>query len=144
MRVSTVLGIRFTTRVLGFVVLLLSMACGPARPVGAPLPQPVAAPLLPSASAPADVVFVIPPETYAAELRGEPVFAVPNEIQLIVGQSITVRNDDHAMHYFFDIPIAPGQSVRKTFNQTGRYGYNPGLSCSIVRDGSVSVVVSDR
>jgi hypothetical protein len=139
-----VLGIRSAACVLGLGALLLSAACVPALPAGAPLPRPVAAPRQPIVSAPADVVFVIPPGTYAAELRGEPTFAVPPEIRLVSGQSITVRNDDHAMHYFFDIPIAPGQSVRKTFNQPGRYGYSPGLSCSIVRDASVSIAVSAR
>jgi hypothetical protein len=111
-------------------------------PVGAPVPLAAPAPLRARpAGPPPDVVLVVPPGTFAAEMRGEPAFSMPSHIRLVVGQSITVRNDDQAMHYFFDVPVAPGQSFRKTFSKPGSFGYSPGLSCSLAREGGVTVEV---
>jgi hypothetical protein len=93
-------------------------------------------------AAPADLVFVIPPGTFASEMRGEPSFSLPPTIRLVTGQAIVIRNSDQAMHYFFDIPVPPGQSIQKTFNRPGTFGFSPGLSCSIARDGSTTIEVS--
>ena len=93
-------------------------------------------------AAPPDLVFVIPTGTFDAELRGEAdAYTIPSELHVLPGQAIVVRNDDHAMHYFFDIPIAPGQTVTKSFSRPGTFGYGGGLSCSVSKTGSVTVVV---
>lgn len=89
----------------------------------------------------ADLVLSIPAGTWAAEARGEPAYTLPAEIQLVAGQSVVVRNEDDAMHYFFYVPIAPGQSLRKTFSQPGRYGYSGPLSCSIISGSALTVTV---
>ncbi len=111
---------------LGGIYLL--EAPGPAAPLAAPPP-------------PEDVVFVIPPGTAAAAMRGEPAFALPKEIRLVPGGSIVIRNEDQAMHYFFDTPVAPGTTYRRTFSQAGRFGYSGGLSCSIDKGGWNGVIV---
>ena len=88
---------------------------------------PTAAPATP----PPDLLFVIPPGTAAAKLRGEPAFSLPPVIRVQTGQAIAVQNDDQAMHYFFSLPVAPGQTVRKPFLAVGRFGYSTLQSCSI-------------
>lgn len=90
---------------------------------------------------PGDVTFVIPAGTAAAQMRGEPGFTLPGEIHLAAGQSIVVVNGDQAMHYFFDAPIAPGQSLRMTFNRAGVFRYRGALSCSIASGDSGLIVV---
>jgi hypothetical protein len=93
------------------------------------------------APAPTDVAFVIPAGTEAALERGEPAFQFPDEIQLQAGQSVVITNQDYAMHYFFDIPVAPGQTIRKPFTRVGAFVYQGGLSCSISRTNSIKVRV---
>ena len=45
------------------------------------------------------------------------------------------------MHYFFDIPVAPGQTIRKVFPRSGEFVYQGGLSCSISRSNTIKVRV---
>jgi hypothetical protein len=102
-----------------------------------------AAPASGAVSTPAaDVVFVIPVGTEAALDRGESAFQFPEEIQVRAGQSVVITNQDHAVHYFFDIPVAPGQTIRKPFLRAGAFVYQGGLSCSISRSSTIKVRVS--
>lgn len=93
----------------------------------------------PAASAPADVIFVIPQGTEAALNRGEAAFQFPDEIHVATGRSVVITNQDYAMHYFFDIPVAPGQTIRKVFPRSGEFVYQGGLSCSISRSNTIRV-----
>src|SRR5689334_20736902 len=88
-----------------------------------------------------DVVFVIPPGTEAALERGAPAFQFPEEIELKAGNAVVITNQDYAMHYFFDIPVAPGQTIRKPFARPGGFVYQGGLSCSISRSNTIKVRV---
>ena len=97
-----------------------------------------------SAATPEDRVFVIPRGTAAARMRGESIVTIPSTIHLVAGQSVVVKNEDVAMHYFFDAPIAPGETVRKRFDHPGTYGYSSILSCSIGEIESLTVVVGER
>ena len=108
------------------LVTLLAVACAPAP--------------IPVRSTGGDVVFVIPPGTESALERGEPAFQFPQEIRLAVGKSVVITNQDYAMHYFFDIPVAPGQTIRKPFPRAGEFVYQGGLSCSISRSNSIKVL----
>ena len=92
---------------------------------------------------PPDLVFVIPTGTAAAQMRGEPIFTIPSELTVLSGQSIVIRNDDRAMHYFAEAPIAPGQTYRKTFDRRGAFGYGAVLSCSIAERRTLTVRVVD-
>jgi len=89
-----------------------------------------------------DVTFVIPAGTEAALERGDVgAFQFPDDIQLRAGESVVVTNNDYAMHYFFDIPVAPGQTIRKPFPRPGAFVYQGGLSCSINRSNAIKVRV---
>jgi hypothetical protein len=90
-------------------------------------------------SATADVTFVIPQGTEAALNRGEAAFQFPDEIRVATGRSVVITNQDYAMHYFFDIPVAPGQTIRKVFPRSGEFVYQGGLSCSISRSNTIRV-----
>lgn len=49
------------------------------------------------------------------------------------------------MHYFFDVPIAPGRSLRMTFNRAGTFRYRGALSCSIASgDNGLIVIVNEK
>jgi hypothetical protein len=100
------------------------------------------APSIASLSAPpTDVTFVIPSGTEAALDRGERAFQFPDEIHVQAGHSVVITNQDYAMHYFFDIPVAPGQTIRKPFPRAGDFVYQGGLSCSISRSNTIKVRV---
>jgi hypothetical protein len=89
-----------------------------------------------------DVSFDIPPGTDAALERGDPApFQFPDVIEVHAGQSVVITNHDYAMHYFFDIPVAPGETIRKPFPRTGEFVYQGGLSCSISRSNAIKVHV---
>lgn len=111
-----------------FVMMVVSAACAAPTPSAARPDAP-------------DVTFVIPAGTEAALERGEPAFQFPEEIQVSAGHSVVIANQDYAMHYFFDIPVAPGQTVRKPFARQGSFVYQGGLSCSISRTNTIKVRV---
>ncbi|MFN8526470.1 MAG: hypothetical protein U0821_25495 [Chloroflexota bacterium] len=91
-----------------------------------------------------DVNFVIPFGAAAAEMRGEAILAVPPRVELRPGQTIAIRNDDQAMHYFFETPISPGQTLRKSFETPGRHTYSLTLSCSIANTSTLTVDVLEN
>lgn len=108
------------------LVTLIAVACSPAQ--------------APTQLTGGDVSFVIPEGTESALERGEPAFQLPREIQVHAGNSVVITNQDYAMHYFFDIPVAPGQTIRKPFPRSGAFVYQGGLSCSISRSNSIKVL----
>jgi hypothetical protein len=118
-------------RVVRVAVLVLALAAcaAPARPAAPPAP-------------PSDVVFVVPRGTAEAELRGEDLLEIPSPIQLVAGQRVVFKNEDVAMHYFFQQPVAPGQTLERTFDRPGAYTWSGVLSCSIGKATSLRVVVS--
>jgi len=115
------------------LMALLGMGCA-----ASPTSQAAAAP---ASRVGADVVFVIPNGTEAALERGDPAFQFPDKIDVEVGSSVVITNQDYAMHYFFDIPVAPGQTIRKPFPRRGEFVYQGGLSCSISRSNTIKVQV---
>jgi hypothetical protein len=90
------------------------------------------------------LMFVIPPGTAAAEMAGEPTYALPPRVNVAVGQPVVIRNDDRAMHYLFDSPIAPGQTFTKVFNTAGEFRYAGAMSCSIAPDKKTGVIFDVR
>jgi plastocyanin len=95
-----------------------------------------------AATPPPDVVFVVPLGTAAAELRGEDLLQIPSPIKLVAGQRVVFKNEDVAMHYFFQQPVAPGQTLERTFDRPGTYTWSGVLSCSIGKASSLRVQVS--
>lgn len=121
----------FTTRTaltISVCALLAAVACSPSASSTQSTPA-------------ADVQFVIPSGTEAALDRGEAAFHFPDEIAVQAGWSVVITNQDVAMHYFFDIPVAPGQTIRKAFPRAGEFVYQGGLSCSISRSNTIRVRV---
>ena len=104
-------------------------------------PPPATAPQM---SLPRDLLLVIPRGTAALQMRGEGGVAIPPQIELTAGAAIAVRNEDEAMHYFFSLPVAPGQTIRREFPTAGKYGYTSILSCSLAGSESVMVTVHPR
>lgn len=123
------------------LVALVALATGCTTGVTAAPANGPSASAAHSAPQPQDLVFRIPPGAAAAFLRGEAAPTVPDIIRITRDQGITIRNEDSAMHYFFYLPIPPGQTVRKTFEQPGAYGYSGVASCSIARLKSITVIV---
>jgi len=117
-----VISARFLLVVFGVVAVLLVSGCA-------------------TSSAPRDVVFTIPPGTDSALQRGEPAFQFPEQILVPTGRAVVITNQDYAMHYFFDIPVAPGQTISKSFPRSGEFVYQGGLSCSISRTNAIRVRV---
>ena len=62
-----------------------------------------------SSGTPPNLVFVIPRGTASADMRGAPIFTVPSAMTVLSGQSMVIQNDDQVMHYFAEVPIAPGR-----------------------------------
>lgn len=124
---------RLAPVVLGAALMLVAGCAAPPVRLGPTVATP-----------PADLLFVIPAGTANADMRGEPSFKIPSELTVITGQSIAVQNDDQAMHYFAEAPIAPGQTYRKTFGRPGEFGYGSVLSCSVAERHTVTVTVVDR
>jgi hypothetical protein len=110
-------------RLLALLLLLVSACAGQSTP-------------------PADLRYEIPAGTAQAELRGEAVAVVSSPIKVRVGQRIVIRNDDQAMHYFFEMPVAPGQELVKSYDQPGRFTYSGVRSCSVGGITSLTVEVS--
>lgn len=102
--------------------------------------SPAAVPPIPAR--PADLIFVIPRGAAEAEMRGEESVPIPSPIHLRVGQRVVIRNDDHAMHYFFEAPISPGETLTRAFPEPGRFIYSGMQSCSLTHATSLVVEVS--
>lgn len=105
------------------LVTLVAVACSPVQ--------------APTQLTGGDAAFVIPTGTDSALERGEPAFQFPYEIRVRAGNSVVITNQGYALHYFFDIPVAPGQTIRKPFPRSGEVVYQGGLSSSINRTNSI-------
>jgi hypothetical protein len=94
-----------------------------------------------AATVPPDLAFTIPRGTAQAELRGEAQPILPQPLKVKVGQRIVIRNEDQAMHYFFEMPVAPGQELIKSYDQPGRFTYSGIRSCSVGGISKLSVEI---
>ncbi|TAK20784.1 MAG: hypothetical protein EPO26_17345 [Chloroflexota bacterium] len=125
--------LRGASIVAGVLLALGIMACAPRSATTPATPAPVP-----------DYDIVIPLGAAEAELRGEVGLVIPSPIRVQTGQRIVVRNDDHAMHYFFEQPVAPGQTLVRSFEAAGRYSYSGMKSCSIGQVSTLAVEVTPR
>jgi hypothetical protein len=112
------------------VLVVVGVACAP--PARAPVPTP---------TPPPDLLFTIPRGAAAAEMRGEDLVKLPSPIELVAGQRVVILNEDVAMHYFFQQPVAPGQTLERRFDQPGGYTWSGVGSCSIGKAETLRVVV---
>ena len=65
-------------------------------------------------------------------------FAQKTPIQITADLTEAPRKLYHAE---IDIPVAPGQTIRKPFPRVGAFVYQGGLSCSISRSNTIRVRV---
>jgi len=132
---ATRAGLSLLLGLLALLVVLGAASCAPAPSTPSPVTEGR------GMAANPDVDFVIPAGTQAALERDEPAFQFPDVIHLQSGQAVSITNHDYAMHYFFDLPIAPGQTVRKVFPRAGVFVYQGGESCSIGHGSTIWVHV---
>ncbi len=90
---------------------------------------------------PPPISIVIPSGTALAQSRGEDAYPFPEVMNVQPGQPIVIRNEDQAVHVFFDVAILPGQTAQKAFTHVGSFRYSGGLSCSVNSTGSITVTV---
>ncbi len=88
-----------------------------------------------------DLTITIPPGAALAEMSGAVSVAIPTTLRVVVGQRIVVRNDDQAMHYFLERPIAPGDTLVQSFATAGRFRFAGMRSCSVGQISTLTVEV---
>lgn len=100
-----------------------------------------------SADAP-DRVVVIPRGAAVAKRNGAAIWTVPVRLDVRLGQSVVVRNEDDEAHPFLGVALAPGQTARRTFSTPGRFYFNPaevaGVDCELEDASEVMAVVVAR
>jgi hypothetical protein len=79
-------------------------------------------------SAPVDGVLemVIPPGAAADQQAGGRGYVMPSRIDLEVGDTIVIRNDDDAPHMILYTFLMPGESHERTFTEPGSEVYSSG------------------
>lgn len=88
--------------------------------------------------APASLIYVVPPGTSKLVRAGKAPEIMPERVELEVGDSITIRNEDSGLATIGPFVVRPGETTTQTF-------YRPQLltgSCSISGSGSVTIVVT--
>ncbi len=85
------------------------------------------------------VEYTIPAGTAALMAKGYPVPDVlPEQVDLLVGDTVVVENLDDAVHTFGPITVRPGETTRLTFD---RPGYYFGI-CTVGTHDTVTFVVT--
>ncbi|MEZ4523554.1 MAG: hypothetical protein R3A46_18200 [Thermomicrobiales bacterium] len=92
---------------------------------------------------PGNIEFTIESGALARQLRGEVTELIPDEIQLVAGQSIVIHNQDQALHYFLSTPVWPGETLTRRFDEPGIYRYSGAFTCSLGSSTSLTVDVRD-
>jgi hypothetical protein len=72
------------------------------------------------------VTMVIPPGAGADQRAGGPGYQMPSVIQLTVGDTIVLRNDDVAPHMILHAFLSPGETQERTFTAPGSEVYSSG------------------
>jgi plastocyanin len=88
-------------------------ACGDDR--SGALVEPV------DASNPADYVYVIPEGTAARIASGEPIAILPAELDVRVGETISIVNEDVEGHFVGIFYVGAGETVSQRFASPGEY-----------------------
>lgn len=83
--------------------------------------------------------FVIPAGTEARRLRGETVQIMPETLDVRVGESIRVRNDDDTGAYAGIFYVGPGEVVSMRFTTPGTLSGE----CDLNAGGTFTVKVSE-
>ncbi len=84
--------------------------------------------------------FVIPAGTEARRLRGETVEIMPETLDVVVGESIRVRNEDSTGAYAGIFYVGPGEVVSMRFTTPGTLSGE----CDLNAGGEFTVNVRER
>jgi hypothetical protein len=97
--------------------------------------------LAPLPTGPRELVYVIPKGTAASTAAGRDPDVLPSRIRLTLGVQdvLVLRNEDVVEQRFGPALLAAGQSYRLPF----RAPVEIPLSCSVHRDGQITVVVEE-
>jgi plastocyanin len=87
---------------------------------------------------PADVRYVIPEGTGAANDAGQPVEIMPARLEVSVGQVIEIVNEDDRGHLVGPFFVGAGETLRQRFSSPGTFIG----ACTINPDGEIAVIVS--
>ena len=127
---------RTRTRLLATVLLVLAVpglvGCGSDDPVydlrdGA------------SADGEADYRYVIPLGSGELIEAGEPVAIIPNRLDVVVGETIEIVNEDDRNHLVGPYFVGAGETMRQRFSSVGRL---EGV-CTVHPDGEIVVNISE-
>jgi len=89
----------------------------------------------------ADWFYVIPPGTAGRIAAGEPIEIVPAELEVVVGDTIRIVNDDTADHIVGVFFIGAGETLTQRFQTVGELAGE----CSVHPSGAFTLrVVDDR
>jgi hypothetical protein len=90
---------------------------------------------------PRELVYVIPNGTAARQATGAASDVLPREVRLTVGVQdvLVLRNEDDATARLGPALLAPGQTYRIPFHAPADFQ----LSCSIHRDGAITISVKE-
>ncbi|MEZ5165043.1 MAG: hypothetical protein R2695_00630 [Acidimicrobiales bacterium] len=86
----------------------------------------------------ADYQFVIPYGAGEAFDAGEPLEILPQRLEVSVGETIEIVNDDVRGHLVGPFFIGAGETLRQTYTSKGEY---TGL-CSVHPSGEIVIVVT--
>jgi len=92
-----------------------------------------------SADEPATYEYVIPAGAGEALDRGEPLEILPAELDVTVGETIRIVNDDDRGHNVGPFFVGAGETVTQRFSSPGEF---VGV-CTVHPSGQIVLVVSD-
>lgn len=92
-----------------------------------------------SGRAPQEITFVIPAGTATRIESGEQIEIIPGGSKFVIGDKLTILNQDLADHTFGDLFIPMGSSVSTVFTQSNNYSY----SCSFQSEKMLGFEVSE-
>lgn len=85
----------------------------------------------------------IPPGTADRMRAGETGYLLPNVIQLRVGDSIVITNNDFLPHMMLFTFIEPGETIVRTFDRVTMETYSAGCTMDPTPSGFTSLFVSE-
>lgn len=132
---------------LGTAVILagsLGSATAPAASTGVTASAWQGAYAIPSRAVDGELLIVIPPGTAEVMAAGGDGYLMPAVIDLKVGDTIAIRNEDTSPHIMMFAFIMPGETIERTFDKPLTETYSAGCTISPSPVGFTSLFVSDH
>jgi hypothetical protein len=84
------------------------------------------------------VTIVVPAGTAEQQAAGETIELMPSNLDLRVGDTLRITNDDTVVQTVGPYTVAPGQTLRQTFTEPGEI---TGI-CSLSESGEVTITIT--